>query len=143
MARKPKSSGGFGKWVGQLHWSITYMLPVFLLLSAMGTAAATWDRFGWWKPASVQYVDGRAENIIQLAQNAAKENQSILRDLQVEAAEGKRDATSNDIAKWQLELSKAHDDTGKSLIQQQINTLNATKQKLESQIGTLNRLRGQ
>lgn len=75
----------------------------------------------------------------------AAQNQSrrVIRDLQVEQADGKRDAAEEAIFKWGLELSKATDEQAKQLITARIRELQNTKQKLDNQIDTLNRARFQ
>ena len=64
----------------------------------------------------------------------------ILRDLQTETAEGKRDAAKEAKSKWSLELEKATDPTTKDLIRGHMNDLDATIDRLNAQIRTLNRL---
>lgn len=110
----------------QTHWAIKAATAVFLLLSAMGGAAATWDRFGWWVPASVRYVNDT------INPHAAR-----LKDLQIEQAEGKRDVVEESIFKWNDTISKEHDDDKRLLYRQRVRELEQTKRRLDDQIDTL------
>lgn len=88
---------------------------------------------------------GYAREIIALSEGKANVAQrttlGAVRDIQIEQAVGKRDVVVNDVAKWNLELSKITDDSTKDLISRQIRTLNETKTKLDRQIDTLNKNR--
>ncbi len=113
---------------------ITTAASLFAIFIGVPGAVASYEK----------YVEPRllASHLYVRDQVAQADTLKVLRDLQVESAEGKREATINDIAKWNLEMSKAHDNNAKELIQKQINTLDATRQKLEAQIRTLNGIRG-
>jgi hypothetical protein len=107
-----------------MHWSIKWLTGAIGLFVAMGSAAATWDSFGWWKPASVWYVNERVKP---------------LSAIQLDLANGKRESTVNDLAKWQLELNKTKDPASLEIINRQLNLLEATKHRLDKQIEELER----
>lgn len=122
MGKRPLLKPSLRKRVASLHWSIKWLTAGFGLFVAMGSAAATWDSFGWWKPASVHYVNERVKP---------------LSGIQLDLANGKRETTQNDIAKWQLELTKTKDPTSLEIINRQLQLLQSTKQKLDKQIEVL------
>lgn len=122
MARKPLLKPSWAKRVASTHWSIKWLTAGFGLFVAMGSAAATWDSFGWWKPASVWYVNDKVKP---------------LSAIQLDLANGKRESTVNDIAKWQLELNKTKDPSSLDIINKQLHLLQNTKQKLDKQIEVL------
>lgn len=68
---------------------------------------------------------------------------SAVRDSQIEQAEGKRDAAKEAKTKWLLERSKTKDSTTIDMIDHHIGELDVTIDKLNAQIKTLSRLRGQ
>jgi hypothetical protein len=97
-----------------------------------------------WQPASHPFVYKHVGDVDKKAEAIGTQNQTILRELQIDTARGKREATLNDIKKWQLELEKPGvDQTLKGFIQQQIDTLAATRDKLDAQIKTLTAIKGQ
>ena len=61
----------------------------------------------------------------------------VLHHIQLDQDNGKAEATDNDLFKAGLELKKASDDSTREYIQGQINKLQATKHRLDSQIDTL------
>lgn len=94
-----------------------------------------------WAPAHRMYVRDYADGIKNELQTADTGNSYILRDLQIEQAEGKRDAAKNDITKWNLELAKTKDPSTRALIDKTIIDLNANYEKLQEQIRTLTKMR--
>lgn len=124
MAKSPLLKPSLAKRIANTHWSIKWLTALFGLFVAMGSAAATWDSFGWWKPASVWYVNEKVKP---------------LSSIQLDLANGKREATVNDLAKWQLELNKTKDPSSLEIIHRQLNLLEATKRKLDRQIEVLER----
>lgn len=123
MGKKPKiRSISIRQRISQLHWGVKIATAAFAFFVAMGSAAATWDSFGWWKPASVWYVNEKVKP---------------LSAIQLDLANGKRESTENDLAKWQLELTKTKDPVSLEIIHKQINTLSSTRDKLDKQIETL------
>lgn len=132
MSKHPKiRKPSLWQWLSELHWGIKTALPVFLLIGAMGSAAATWDKFGWWKPASVRYVDDKVTPI---------DRRTL--DLQVEVAEGKRDMTRENIFKWTDKMEETSDPQRKSDYRGRVRELEIIERKQTEQINTLNRLRG-
>lgn len=88
------------------------------------------------------YVRDVASIVDSKTKLAQAESQRVIRDLQVEQAEGKRDQTEESMFKWSRELEKATDEQAKQLIRERIRDLANTKSRLESQIRTLNEVRG-
>lgn len=74
---------------------------------------------------------------------AQQSQTSILRDLQIESAEGKRSQAANSVANWRLEKLKTHDPVTQGLIDQQIVNQEAEVERLSDQLRTLNRLKAQ
>lgn len=111
------------------------------IMTAIVGVATAWPLIEPWVAATRGY----AREIIALSEGRAnvsqRETLGAVRDIQIEQAVGKRDVVVNDIAKWNLELSKITDDGTKDLIGRQIRTLNETKTKLDRQIDTLNKNR--
>lgn len=96
-----------------------------------------------WQLARHAFVYEKVGSVDKKAESIGTQNQTILRDLQIDTANGKRTATINDIKKWQLELEKPGIDSSlKEFIQQQIVALTATKDKLDAQLKTLNAIKG-
>lgn len=124
MGKKPLLKPSLAKRIANTHWSIKWLTALLGLFVAMGSAAATWDSFGWWKPASVWYVNEKVKP---------------LSSIQLDLANGKREATVNDLAKWQLELTKTKDPSSLEIINKQLHLLQATKNKLDKQIEVLER----
>jgi hypothetical protein len=91
-----------------------------------------------WQPASHPFVYKHVGDVDKKAEAIGTQNTAILRELQIDTARGKREATLNDIKKWQLEMEKPGIDGNlKEFIKQQIDTLTATRDKLDNQIKTL------
>lgn len=129
MARKPKTVKlSFLQWVGQAHWAVKYLTPFLLFFSATGAAYSQWDRFGFWKPASVRYVDDKTAPI---------------RDLQIETAEGKRDAARNKAYEWQDKMESTTDQEKKVLYRDRMREQIDSQHRLDDQIRTLRRIRDQ
>ena len=94
-------------------------------------------------PALIYYVDdsvGEVERKLTVAQQSTN---SILRDLQIEANEGKKSSVNNSLANWKLEKLKTNDPVTRGLIDQQIQQQENELEKLNSQLKTLNKLRQQ
>ena len=118
-------------WWKQLHFGIKAGTALFALIGASGAAAKTWIDFNLFVPASRQWVSAEIDT-----------TKTTVQDVQIEIAEGKREQTKDSLAKWGVELARAANDQTKSLIQRQINELQATIDRLNSQITTLKQLRG-
>ena len=92
-------------------------------------------------PAHRMYVRDRVDFARDEFKATENSNTLILRDLQIEQAEGKRDAVKNDLAKWAVELNKTQDPQTRQLIEKTINEQNATYERLQEQLRSLNKLR--
>ena len=97
-----------------------------------------------WQPASHPFVYKHVGDVDKKAEAIGTQNTAILRELQIDTAKGKREATLNDIKKWQLEMEKPGIDGNlKEFIKQQIDTLTSTRDKLDAQIKTLTAIKVQ
>lgn len=85
-------------------------------------------------PASRSYV----RDLVHVAQNSVL---PVLRDLQIETAEGKRDAAETAIDRFNLELNRAQTDDERMKINRAIRDQINTRDKLNGQIKTLNNLK--
>lgn len=94
-------------------------------------------------PAHRGYVRDQTEEVKKEIKTTEDTTVGILRDLQIETAEGKRDNAANAIAKFQLDLDSEKAPQRKLEIGETLRGLQNTKDKLDAQIKTLNRLRGQ
>lgn len=120
-------------------------------LAALGTWTLLWTEIEpWWYVShyglrvAVDGVDGKILVLDKKWTVAGDSTNSILRDLQIEGAEGKLSTAKNNVARWQLELSKAPEGSvTKELIQRSLSEDLMTRDKLDAQIKTLNKLRGQ
>lgn len=141
--RRAKRSAAYNlMWATPLRKRITVAATtVGVIAGAITAAASAYVVIEPVMPALRYYVRDLVRDVIHTAQDTAKDNGRILRDLQIEQAEGKRDATINDIAKWQIELAKALDDNSKEIIMRQLKSLDAARRNLEAQIDTLSRSR--
>ena len=118
------------EWWKQTSWFIKAATGVLAFLTATGAAAKTWVEFDFFVPASQRFVLAQVESV-----------QSPIRDLQIDIAQGKRDQAADSLTKWGIELNKTNDPTTKRLIQGQVDELQSTIDKLNSQIQTLRILR--
>ena len=113
-------------WWKQTSWFIKAATGVLAFLTATGAAAKTWIEFDFFVPASRQWVVAQVDD-----------TRAPLRDLQIDIAQGKRDQAADSLTKWGIELNKTQDPTTKRLIQGQVDELQSTIDKLNSQIQTL------
>ena len=126
-------------WSTSTRKTITSIAAVVVAITGMITGVhAAWPIVEPLLPAHRAYARDLTEHVTQVAETYANKNAAILRDVQIEQAEGKQEAVSSELFKWQLELSKTADENIKPLIQEQIRRLNNTKEKLNDQIKTLN-----
>lgn len=110
---------------------------------AIVSAAAAWPLIEPYLAAHRGYVRYVAGEVSNGASTAQSESRKVIRDLQVEQAEGKRDAAAGDLVKWEIELGKTSNDQTRALIEKQMRELTVTKHRLDSQIETLNKARDQ
>lgn len=103
--------------------------------------AKAWPEIEPWWWASRGFVYSQVDSARSQFKQAQDSTAAILRDLQIEQAEGKRDAAKEAKAKWGVELNKTADPITREMIDRHINELEASVGKLDSQIRTLNRMR--
>lgn len=109
------------KW---LNWKTG--AAVFAFFVAMGSAAATWDNFGWWKPASIHYVDSKISPVEKRGINT-----------QLDGAYGKRDSAQQRIYEWQDRMDGATDHEKKIMYRDRYREQENIKRALEEQINSL------
>jgi hypothetical protein len=90
----------------------------------------------------VGVVDAKVGAVDAKVGSIGSENQGILRDVQIDIANGKLTASNNNIAKWQFELGKATTPLEKQLIAKSLQDEQDTKSRLESQLKTLKTVKG-
>lgn len=108
---------------------------------AAGSIKASWSVMRYGVPANLVYVDGSVEEVEGRIRIAQQSNASILRDLQIETAEGKKESAVQNKAKWQVERSKTKDPATLNLIDQQLNDLDRTISRLDNQIRVIEQLK--
>ena len=131
-------------WISDFTWSTPLRKSCTILAAFFGAItafAAAWPVMEPFIPAHRAYARDLTDHVEQVAENYANKNAAILRDVQVEQAEGKRDAVDGEIFKWTIELNKASDESVKPLISEQIRRLSVAKDKLNDQIKTLNAIK--
>ena len=125
-------------WGSKIRKRITlacgFVAAVCSAIVGIAKAAPVIDPY-W--PASHSYV-------LEIADKKADKDTTIkveraLHHIQIEQAEGKRESTENDLFKAGLEMKKAVDDDTRQYIQQQVNRLQQTKDKLDKQIEILSK----
>lgn len=84
-----------------------------------------------------ELTDGLDKRLTQAQNNTAY----ILRDIQIEQAQGKIDATSDAVVKWKLERSKTQDPVTQSMIDSHVNDLGAQAQRLHEQLKVLQQIK--
>ena len=102
---------------------------------------AAWPIVKMGLPAPIVYVDSSLEEVEGRIRMAQQTSTSILRDLQVETAEGKKESAVQNKAKWQVERSKIQDPATLGLIDQQLNDLDKTISRLDNQIRVIEKLK--
>jgi predicted negative regulator of RcsB-dependent stress response len=125
-------------WSTPLRKSCTVLAAIFGLIAAFASAWPVMEPF---IPAHRAYARDLTEHVEKVAENYATKNAAILRDVQIEQAEGKRDAVASELFKWQVELNKTSDENIKPMVQEQIRRLNNIQDKLNDQIKTLNAIK--
>ena len=96
-----------------------------------------------WMPATRGYVSETITGFKSLIASEQTTTNSILRDIQVEQAEGKLDATRDAIAKAQIEKAKTSDAGTLSILDQHLKNLIATQARLEEQLRSLKKARSE
>lgn len=116
---------------------------VVAITGAIVGVATAWPLIEPYMAAHRAYVRAVAMGLTDSYQAAQSDSRRVIRDLQIEQAEGKRDSATDAIVKWTIEIRKSNDETTKSMIQGQIDQLLMTKRRLNEQIDTLNKTRFQ
>lgn len=111
--------------------------------AAIGGIKAEAGDIDYIAPAHRGYVRWYADDVAIAKEKEFKISQQkverVLMHIQREQADGKLEATENDLFKAGLELKKAQDDQTREYVNQQILKLQATKGRLEKQIETLSK----
>jgi len=87
------------------------------------------------------WIDGRVDIKFSPLRVEFTGTTSVVRDLQMEAAEGKLSANRDAYVKWEVELRKTKDPVSRELIMKQMQNLEATRGGLEQQLKTLRDIR--
>lgn len=129
--RKPKRRSVL-QWASQ---HALYLSAILGLIVAIPVAMATVTN-----PVA-SWVDGRIDFKFGPLQLAFDGTSGAVRDLQIEAAEGKLADTKDKQIRWEVEKKKAREQATRELIERQQRELEATRGKLEQQLKTLNEIR--
>jgi hypothetical protein len=126
------------------HW-VTDRSPIVLwaggLTVIFGLIVAIPATFGTLLMPVHGLIDGRVDMKFGPLQFAFEGTSAVVRDLQIEAAEGKLAANRDSYIKWEIELRKTKDPSSREIIQKQMRELEATRGGLEQQLRTLRELR--
>lgn len=131
MASRRKSRRTIYGWVTDQSPAVKVCSGLAIVFGLIVAIPQTWSTVA--SPIH-SYVDGRVDMKIGTLP-------TTVRDLQLEAAEGKLTATKNDQVKWEVELRKTKDQVTRDLINKQMRELENTRGRLEQQIKTLNAIR--
>ena len=107
-----------------LNWKTGAAVLAFF--AAMGSAAATWDKFGWWKPASVHYVDMKLDPIASSNINT-----------QIDVANAKRDSAQRYMYELEDSIEDATDPEKKRRYRDRHREQETIKGAVEDQLKTL------
>ena len=137
MGKKPKSPPSLLSHLRARWKAISIIIgAIVLVLGGVKAIAETWDTL----EAHVAYTTHWfVRNEVKMAQN---EQKAILRDLQIDRANDKRERASNELNQWMLEKTKPGyltDMATKSIIDHSINEKQSTIEKLDQQLRALNR----
>lgn len=110
-------------WASPLKKGVT---SAVLFFSFVTGAAAAWPHVEPWLAAHRGYV-----------RFVVNENKEVLRDVQLDLANQKRESVEDSKSKWQLELSKAATEQARDLIQQRLRELERIHERLNSQIRSI------
>ena len=143
MPRNTRGQRWNTRWRRMPPWGkVGVVTGVVVGLSGSVTGVrAAWPVVKMWMPAPIVYVDGSIEEAEGRIRMAQQTNTSILRDLQLETAEGKKESAAQNKAKWQVERSKIQDPATLGLIDQQLNELDKTISRINSQIRVIEKLK--
>jgi len=144
MAKKPKPPSLFTRANGLIKrnpWK--FITAALALLAGIPGYVAGANYLEPAVPAQRYWVRNHVEEETTKLKLTEDTTLKVLRDLQIETAEGKRDNAANARAKFELDYAHEKNDERKLEIGKTIRSLQGTEDKLNQQIKTLNKLRGQ
>lgn len=92
-------------------------------------------------PATHSFTRELTDGLDKRLSMAQSSTDYILRDIQLEQAQGKSDANADSIVKWKLERAKSQDPVTQSMIDTHIHDLGVLADRLDSQVKTLKDLK--
>jgi hypothetical protein len=144
--RRATTTGGLGH-----HWSrlprwvrvvAAWGSVVGIVAGAIVSANKSWEYVDPYWIATHAYVHDATTSNIKPVKSSLDTVSGTLRDIQYDAAKGKREAAVNDIAKWQLELNKPdNNEVARNLINERLRNLTDTRDSLDRQIRAIERAR--
>ncbi len=152
----PPIVDGFGGTLWSTKWRKTITLSAAMVGAVLGAYTqikANADDLEHMGPASRPYARLAADDAAKKAIEAVEQHQKqdkesaarvdrVLNSIRIDSADGKREATQNDLFKAGLEMKKAvkaGDEDTQQYIQKEIIRLQATLDKLNTQKETLNK----
>ncbi len=144
MGKKPKPLPLMTRLIGVVKrnpWK--FITGALALLAGIPSYIAGANSIEPATPALRYWVRAHVDNETFKLKLAEDKTLEVLRDLQIETAEGKRDNAANARAKFELDYAHEKNDDRKLEIGKTIRSLQSTEDKLNSQIKTLNKLRNQ
>lgn len=122
-----------------LAWSTPCRKRITIALSFISLLAGTIIAVASAIPVVEPYAP--AHRLYVREQVAEEKTTRILRDLQIEQAEGKRDAVRDKLYQWQDKLTEATDPEKKAFYRERVRETKDTQIKLEEQLRVLRTLR--
>ena len=118
-------------------WKIS-LSSLALVATIAGGVVVAWPMVEPYMAATRGYARELTKEHAEKDLTAQAKVERVLHHIQLDAANGKLEATDNDLFKAQLEMKKTQDPSTQEFIAGQINKLQATKQAIENQIRALN-----
>lgn len=156
MPKKKTATGAKSSSWSRLPAPVRVLLPWATAATAFIVLAINLEKFipiwARWQFASHEYVDGTVNSAKKEIKRDIDDTKTelkssldstnyILRDMQIEQAQGKLDANADAITKWKIELSKAQDPQTRVLVEGTIKDLESRVRSLSDQINTLSSIR--
>jgi hypothetical protein len=147
--RRTPTTGGIGHhWSRLPRWvriAAAWGSVVGVVAGAIVSANKSWEYIEpWWYVSHAYLHNDYTDTTIKPVKSSIDTVAGKLSDIQYDAAKGKREATVNDIAKWQLELNKPdNNETARNLINERLRNLTDTRESLDRQIRSIERARAQ
>lgn len=119
---------------------------VGVIAGAIVSANKSWEYIEPWWYASHSYVRDHAAETIKPVKSSIDIVSGKLGDIMLDAAKKDREVKVNDIAKWQLELGKPENsgnETARNLINERLRNLTDTREALDRQIRSIERVKAQ